>query len=109
MTSEFGNKQAVYKKYFSLNYLGNDISNKFALISLVCHLTRLIRKKKSSWTYLQTIQLLNKKCISSEQEESLAIICEDFAYGCTEFITFGLKDADVPSKIQELLTMHIPF
>ena len=32
-------KRLVYNKYFSLGYLGKDINNKFAIISLISYIT----------------------------------------------------------------------
>ena len=40
---------------------------------------------------------------------TLAIICSDFAYGCTSFPTFGIPDKNIPAKIKELLDKHVPF
>ena len=36
-------------------------------------------------------------------------MCEDFAYGCKEFPTFGIKDKDIPLKIKEILKTYLPF
>ena len=35
----------LYNKYFSIGFLGADINNKFALISLVCYITYKVRRK----------------------------------------------------------------
>ena len=35
----------LYSKYFSLGYLGNNMSDKFAIIALTCYITKEIRKK----------------------------------------------------------------
>ena len=39
----------------------------------------------------------------------LAIMSEDFAYGCKEFPTFGLKPKDMPNKVKEILNKYLPF
>ena len=91
-TPPYEEMQKIYNKYFSLNFLGNSISNKFALISLTCYLTYKLKAKKPE-------DLL----------KGLAVICSDFAYGCTEFLTFGIEDKKIPEKIKELLDSWIPF
>ena len=40
---------------------------------------------------------------------SLSVICEDFAYGCSEFPTFGIEDKEIPGKIKEILLTWVPF
>ena len=44
-TPPYEEMQKIYNKYFSLNFLGNSISNKFALISLTCYLTYKLKAK----------------------------------------------------------------
>ena len=41
--------------------------------------------------------------------KSLACICQDIMYGCTEFNTFGVERKDVPKTIKKLLNEYIPF
>lgn len=99
----------LYIEKFSLGYLGKDISNKFALISLICYLTHKLQNKDPTVTYAKVISSLSKDLLSKEEQESLAIICSDFGYGCTEFPTFGLQDKDIPTKIKEILSNRLPF
>ena len=44
-TLTFTLKGQDYSKYFSLGYLGNNMSDKFAIIALTCYITKEIRKK----------------------------------------------------------------
>ena len=106
---DYNELQAIYNKYFSLNFLGPDINNKFALISLTCYITQKIRNKKPEWTYWRTLHEINKGKLSEDYINVLAIICSDFAYGCKSFPTFGIPDKSIPSKIKELLDQYIPF
>lgn len=105
----FEEKQEIYKKYFSLNFFGNDISNKFALISLTCYLVSKLRLKNPKVTPLAVLNKLNSSNIPSDILESLAVICEEFGYGCSDFPTFDLKDKDIPAKIKDLLMEYLPF
>lgn len=99
----------IYNKYFSIGFLGNDINNKFALISLVCYITDKLKSKNPDWTHWQTLYKINQGTIPEKYLKALAIICEDFAYNCNSFPTFNLTDKQIPEKIKELLNMHIPF
>ena len=97
----------LYNKYFSIGFLGADINNKFALISLVCYITYKVRRKDPDWTCWNTLYKINKG--SDDFIKRLAIICEDYLYGCSEFPTFGLEDKQIPTKIKELLDNSLPF
>ena len=104
--------QKIYSKYFSLNFLGNDISNKFALISLTCSLTNKLKAKKPDVTHWSVLYKINSKGTTHVPEDllkGLAVLCSDFGYGCTEFPTFGIEDKKIPEKIKELLDSWIPF
>lgn len=104
--------QELYKKYFSLSYLGNDINNKFALISLVCYLTNKLKAKNPDITHWTVLYNINNKGISRVPEDilkGLAVICSDLGYACTNFPTFGLKDKEIPNKIKEILNNYLPF
>lgn len=99
----------IYIENFSLGYLGKDISTKFALISLICYLTYKSQNKDPTITYTRVVSSLSKDLLSKEEQESLAIICSDFGYGCTEFPTFGIQDKYIPTKIKEILSSKLPF
>lgn len=104
--------QEMYRDNFSLFFLGNDISNKFALISLVCYITNKLKKKKpdiTHWTVLYKINSTINKPVPEDWLKRLAVICSDFGYGCKEFPTFGLDDKQIPSKIKELIDEWLPF
>lgn len=101
-----------YLLNYSLGFLGKDINSKFALISLLGYLTMKIKEKKNNVTHLDIINKINntgRKSISDKQAKSIAIVAEDFAYGCTDFLTFDLKDKEIPSKIKEILDSTLPF
>jgi hypothetical protein len=98
-----------YIDKYSLGRLNLDINTKFALISLIGYITMRIKFKKPEVTYYQVVRQLLTKDFSDIFCKSLAVVCEDFSYGCTQFPTFGINDKDIPSKIREILSQYIPF
>ena len=69
----------LYKDNFSLCFLGNDISNKLALISLTCYLVYKLNPKKPV-THLAILEQLNNsigKPIPEKILKGLAVVCED--------------------------------
>lgn len=102
----------LYARFFHLPMFGDDATEKLALISLICHLTKSIQKKKSNTTCFDILKQLNDKGNCGAKEEwlmGLSIICTEVAYGCTSFPTFELNDKDIPKKIVELLKRWLPF
>lgn len=110
MSMTYKELKKVYKDNFTLGYLNTDIKNKFALISLICYTVYKLKEKKPDITYYQIINKLSDGSGMNELEKySLAIICEDFAYGCRDFPTFELKGKEITEKIKELLKSYMPF
>lgn len=102
----------IYDNNFSLRFLGYNITNKFALISLICFLVYKLRGKAPNLTHYDLILKLSKDLQNQIPEsilKGLAIICEDFSYGCTEFLTFDIPIKEIPNKIKELLENQLPF
>lgn len=101
----------LYSEYFSLHYLNtHDISEKFALISLICYVTYKTKLKKPDVTHYQIIMKLSQNLgLPDDFIKGLSIVCEDFSYGCTEFPTFGLKGKAILEKIVEILKNFMPF
>lgn len=111
-TPPYEEMQCIYDSYFSLKFLGDDISNKFALISLTCYITEKLKEKKPDVTHWSVLYKINKTGGNPVPEnllKGLAVLCSDFGYGCTKFPTFDLEDKKIPSKIKELLNMWTPF
>ena len=100
----------IYKKYFSLGSLGDNINLKFALISLLGYLVYNLKKKNPDITYYEvTYKLAEKTGLDDDTIKAIAIITEDFSYGCTDFPTFDCKNKDIPSKIRDLMCKILPF
>lgn len=100
----------LYKEKFSLKYLGNSINNKFALISLICYVTKKLQEKNPNATHLAVLKKINEEnIIPNDFLEVLAIVCEDFAYGCDDFPTFNIKSSEMIKTIKDLLKNFIPF
>lgn len=102
-----------YKDYFSLGCIATDIGAKFALISLICFLTKQARVKNPKATTWQVIQKIRQGKESNSSErllKGLAVICDDFMRNTTEFLTFDLKSAkDMVAKINEILDKELPW
>lgn len=108
-TPPYNEMQDIYNRYFSLGCLNADINTKFALISLICYITEKVKSKKPDVTHYQIIRKLAEGILPEDQVKGLAVLCSDFAYGCTEFPTFGIDDKNVPLKIREILSKWTPF
>ena len=102
--------KSFYGKNFSLGYLNTDIQKKFALISLVCEVTKLAKEKNPDANHYIILQKISEDLsLPDDFIIGLSIICEDFAYGCKEFITFGLKPKEYISNIKSILSTYVPF
>lgn len=99
----------MHLKYFNLGHFNSDINTKFALISLICFLTHLAKKKNSMVTTYNVIKQIIKEEVPDSFCRSLSVICDDFAYGCSEFPTFGIENKQIPAKIREILLSWGPF
>lgn len=98
-----------YADNFSLGNLATDIKNKFALISLICYIVHNMKAKKPDVSYYQVIYKIDPQ-LPEEFIKALAIICEDFSYGCTNFPTFELKsNKEIISTIKDILSTYLPF
>ena len=107
---DFNTLQKIYNENFSLGYLASDINTKFALISLICYIVTNMQKKKPDVTYYQVV---HKLCETSgwpdNEVKGLAIMCEAFGYGCTEFPTFNVAPKEIPKTIRQILNKKLPF
>ena len=103
----------IYQEYFTLSGLNVDIGSKFALISLICHITHSLQMKKPDVTCYQVImKILEKKSITltSDFVKGLSIICEDYMYRTKEFLTFDIdSNTKIIDKISEILSTWTPF
>lgn len=119
--SEFQNlsyeeKISFYVRNFSTGaFSSGKLSNKLALISLICLVTKKLREKDGSLTVKVVIEkILQRPLIVTESFDSfligLSIICEDFLYQTTEIDNLGFTDSkQVIAKIKELLNEWFPF
>lgn len=103
-------KRKLYLENFSLGHLGKDFTSKVALISLIGYVVYNVRKKRPTITYLEVIKSLSRDAnLTPEFINTLAIVCEDFCYGCSEFPTFDIENKQIPAKIREILLSWNPF
>lgn len=104
------NLRQLYIDKFSLGYLNTDISNKFALISLINYLTYKAKKKSPDITHYKIItKLCEGLGLPIDFIKRLSIICEDFGYNCTEFPTFNIEDKKIVGTIKNILKSYAPF
>ena len=100
----------IYSKFFSLGFLDADFKTKMALISLICYITYKAKMKKPDVTHYQIVQkLANGKGLPDKYLKALAVVCDEFGYGCTEFPTFDLKDADIIKTVKNIFDNYKPF
>ena len=119
--SEFQNlsyeeKISFYVRNFSTGaFSSGKLSNKLALISLICLVTKKLREKDGNLTVKVVIEkILQRPLIITESFDSfligLSIICEDFLYQTTEIDNLGFTDSkQIIAKIKELLNEWFPF
>ena len=119
--SEFQNlsyeeKISFYVRNFSTwAFSSGKLSNKLALISLICLVTKKLREKDGNLTVKVVIEkILQRPLMVTESFDSfligLSIICEDFLYQTTEIDNLGFTDSkQIIAKIKELLNEWFPF
>ena len=123
----YNEMRRMYSKLFSLGYLNTDINTKFALISLICYVTYKAKMKKSDVTHYQILMnnafvinddicyrsqdayITKDKPLPEDYIKGLAVVCEDFSYGCTTFPTFNIKPSEIVKTIQDILSKSLPF
>ena len=103
-----------YRHNLSLCGLNTDISNKFALISLICFVTKQMKKKHPDTTCYQVVMKIVGDSIVDNYYldflQGLSIVCEDFILHTTEFMTFDLTNSkDIINKIRDILNTWMPF
>lgn len=112
---KFNELRNFYSDNFSLGYIngGNNrssIENRLVLISLIDYITYKSKLKNPDTTYYEIIMKLSKNLdLPDEFIKGLSIVCEDFAYQCTDFPTFGLKGQDIVKEAVAILKSYIPF
>jgi len=107
------------KSYFFSNYSlgaisGNSINDKLILISLLSFVYFKMKEKTPTVTVLDILKSITKQKQDDssyyQMIESLAIIVEDFCYGCSVADNCGLKSSqEIINKIKEILGQWLPF
>lgn len=111
----FNELRKFYSENFSLGYINSghnrsSIEERFVLISLINYITYKSKLKNPDTTHYEIIMKLNKNLgLSDDFVKGLAIVCEDFAYQCTDFPTFGLKGQDIVKEAISILKSFMPF
>lgn len=114
----FNELRNFYFEHYSLGYLNLPESNghspferKLILISLICYIYDKNKAKNPDLTYYSLIYKLSKNLGLPENFlKGLAIVCEDFAYGCkNSFPTFGLEGKKIIEEVISILRTWVPF
>lgn len=115
-TLTYDEKVSFYIRNFSSGqFSSGKLSNKLALISLICLVTKKLREKDGNLTVKVVIEkILQRPLFYTEAFDAfligLAIVCEDFLYEVKEIDNFGFTDSkQIISKIKELLNEWCPF
>lgn len=117
MNSQFkySELKEIYTKNFSLGYINSGhnrsaIEERFILISLINYITYKAKMKNPDVTHYEIICKLSKNLgLPDDFLKGLSIVCEDFAYQCSDFPTFGLKGQDIIKEATSILKSWFPF
>jgi hypothetical protein len=102
----------IYSKHFTLGYLGSSMSDKMACIALTCSITNELKKKSKKVTCYDVLLKVGKHSGFTEKDaflKALGAICEDFMYGCKDFLDFGIPAQEQPKQLKKLLDKYCPF
>lgn len=112
---KFDELKKFYSEHFSLGYINasnnrSNIENRMVLISLIDYVTYKAKLKNPDVTHYQIIMKLSQGLgLSDDFIKGLAIVCEDFAYSCKDFPTFGLEGKNILKEIVTILKSYLPF
>lgn len=112
---KFDELRRLYSENFSLGYISTTngrsaIENRMVIISLICYVTYKAKLKNPDVTHYEIIMKLSKNLgLPDTFIKGLAIVCEDFAYSCSDFPTFGLEGKSILKEIVAILKSYIPF
>ena len=67
----FNKTLELYKKYFSLNYLGKDMNNKLACIALTCYITNELKQKGKDISCYDVLLKIGKDFSDFEKNEMI--------------------------------------
>lgn len=114
--SLYKERKQIYSTHFATcSTLDQDLNTKLALVSLLCLVIDKTRDKKPDITSIEVIEMIVKHKLNPKEGFDnyligLAVICEDFMYGCTKFDACGFKTSqEIVAKIKEILESWIPF
>jgi hypothetical protein len=108
----FDEIKTIYSQYFTLGYLGASMSDKMACIALTCSITNELKKKGKKVTCYDVLLKVGKFSGFDEKDVFLKVlgaICEDFMYGCKDFLDFGIPAKEQPKQLKNLLDKYCPF
>lgn len=113
----FNELRRLYSENFSLGFLNisdtkehTSFERKLILISLICYVVEKNKPKNPDLTYYSLLYKFNTNLgLPDKFIKGLAIVCEDFAYECHTFPTFGLEGKKIVEEIISILKTYMPF
>lgn len=113
----FNELRQFYSEHYSLGYLAipdkdghSSFERKLILISLINYIIEKNKPKNPDLTAYSLLYKLNTTIdLPDDFIRGLAIVCEDFAYQCHKFPTFGLEGKQILNEIVEILKTYMPF
>lgn len=88
------------------------MSDKLACIALTCYITNEFKKKGKDVTCYDVLLKVGKDFPDVQKNtflKSLGAVCEDFMYGCKDFVDFGIPTKEMPKQLKKLLDNYCPF
>ena len=111
----FDELRKFYSEHYSLGYLNlpesdghSGFERKLILISLINYVVEKNKPKNPDLTPYALLYKMDPN-LPENFRRGLAVVCEDFAYQCHSFPTFGLKGQDILKEIKNILKTYVPF
>jgi len=110
MDIKYEELKRLHSQYFGFYHLNISLNEKFAVIAMICSIVNELKKKKPDITYYEIVnKLCSNKGFDKDFIWGLSIVCEDFGIDAKEIPNFGIKVAEMPKKVSELLNNYLPF
>lgn len=112
----YDDKRSIYSAFFSSGaQTSGKLSNKLALINLICLVSQKMSVEGKTVTPKDVIERITGKVLNANNTFDhyligLSVVCDDMMFGVTEIGSLGLTNSnDILLKIKELLAEWLPF
>ena len=100
----------IFSEAFPIADFDVDINSRFALISLICYTTNVVKKQQPKATNYSVLKAITKgKNYPEDILKGIACICDGFSYKCKEFPTFNIKGSEIINNIYKIMDSYLPF